>query len=771
MGIGLALLAIAPMLLIGIHALDSFKDVAAGQNGQLISDQMDDQAKDIYHLVQTQDAGVQSRVNDDLKVAQYVINSQGGLVPCDGTVNWTAVNQLTHETMAVTLPRLCVGQTWLGQNGDLSVETPVVDEYKGMVGSAMTIFQRIDAAGNLLRVATTVPKSDQERAVGTFIPAVNQDGTANAVVATILKGETYRGMAYVWDGWYVTAYEPVFDASGEVIAAIFVGVRPDDFSALNDALKEMRVGNSGYVFVIGAEGDDKGQYIISKGGERDGESIWDAQDADGNYFIREMVEKGLSLEDVETATVRYPWRNVGETESRWKTAHLVYYKPWDWLIGVSAYEDDFAELYDALANVRSQQIIVTGSIAIVMAVIAAVVSLFLARNIATPLARAVEVANALAQGDFSRRLPADRRDETGLLAQAVNTMAGSLEQMLRKEQEGRAYLEQTITKYMTFVQMVASGDLRSRLDLSSNEDTQDELYLLGHNLNDMVDSLSDITRQIRETTTAVAAAASEIMATTTQQNASTTEQDAAVTETVATVEEIRATISQSSERAQAVAKGAQQSLEVSRNGQEAVVNSVQGMESLRQRVETIAQNILTLAERTQQIGGIIASVNEIASQSKLLALNASIEAARAGEEGKGFAVVAMEVRQLAEQSREATGRVRDILNEIQQATNTAVMVTEEGSKGAEAGMGLVERAGQVIEQLTAIIEDSAQAASQIAASAAQQTNGMNQLAIAMTSIKQATTQTAASTRQAERGVQDLNEMARRMQAVTARYRL
>ena len=93
-----------------------------------------------------------------------------------------------------------------------------------------------------------------------------------------------------------------------------------------------------------------------------------------------------------------------------------------------------------------------------------------------------------------------------------------------------------------------------------------------------------------------------------------------------------------------------------------------------------------LSERTQQIGEIIDAVNALADQSKLLALNASIEAARAGEEGKGFAVVAMEVRQLAEQSRGATSRVRDILSEIQDATNMAVMVTEEGSKGAENGM-------------------------------------------------------------------------------------
>lgn len=401
------------------------------------------------------------------------------------------------------------------------------------------------------------------------------------------------------------------------------------------------------------------------------------------------------------------------------------------------------------------------------------------RGITNPLNMLLETTKKVSAGDLTQRAPVMAHDEVGAVTENFNGMVDSLETTVKSEQASKALLQSTISIYSNFVQKVASGDLRNRLKLdgsgngngNGNGDGNHDLIQLGQNLNDMVDSLSDITQQIRETTTAVAAASAEILATTTQQNASTTEQDAAVTQTVATVEEIRATITQASERAKAVAQGANQSVEVSRSGQEAVNNSVQGMENIRQRVESIAQNILTLAERTQQIGGIIASVNEIANQSKLLALNASIEAARAGEEGKGFAVVAMEVRQLAEQSREATGRVRDILNEIQQATNTAVMVTEEGSKGAEQGMGLVDRAGQVIEQLTAIIEESAQAASQIAASAAQQTNGMNQLAIAMTSIKQATSQTAASTRQAEHSAQDLNEMARRMQQVVARYQI
>jgi PAS domain S-box-containing protein len=263
--------------------------------------------------------------------------------------------------------------------------------------------------------------------------------------------------------------------------------------------------------------------------------------------------------------------------------------------------------------------------------------------------------------------------------------------------------------------------------------------------------------------------AAEIQVATTQQVASTLEQETAVTQTVATVEEVRTTVQQTAERAQQVAHTATESVSTSRTGQEAVAQTVDSVSQIKQQVEDIAGSILALSERTQQIGEIIDTVNGLADQSKLLALNASIEAARAGEEGKGFAVVAMEVRQLAEQSREATGRVRDILSEIQQATNSAVMVTEQGSKGAEIGLSLVELAGEAIRELAVTIEGAAQAATQIAASTHQQTNGMEQLAAAMMQIKAASGQSAVSARQTENSVREMIDIAQQLEAAVAQY--
>ncbi|MBZ0292048.1 MAG: methyl-accepting chemotaxis protein [Anaerolineae bacterium] len=434
-------------------------------------------------------------------------------------------------------------------------------------------------------------------------------------------------------------------------------------------------------------------------------------------------------------------------------------------------EIDSSEAYAPAAELSRTVLIII----VVVAVILNIVSIWISRSISKPILTIIKSATQVASGELDVQVKIPHKNELGVLAAAFNQMTENIRSLVEAERRNTKHLQKTVTEYSHFVEKVSEGDLTARLDLTeAYKDTvnsQNDLYTLGLHLTNMVDNLRGMATQVREAASSVSSAATQIQAAATQQSASATEQDAAVTQTVATVEEVRATVMQTSERAQSVADVSQQSVQVSRNGQQAVTDTVQGMDIIRERVESIAENILMLSERTQQIGEIIDTVNALADQSKLLALNASIEAARAGEEGKGFAVVAMEVRQLAEQSRQSTGRVRNILNEIQQATNTAVMVTEEGSKGAESGMTMAQRAGESIRELAATIEEASQSALQIAASTHQQTNGMDQLAAAMAQIRQATAQTVASARQTEQGVHDLTEMAKRLELAAARYSL
>ena len=160
---------------------------------------------------------IQQQVNQSLTVAREIVDNSNGINLASSKISWKATNQNTKQTADVSLPKMMVGNLWLGQNRKIEDETPVVDLVKKLCGAKCTVFQRMNEQGDMLRVATNIETADHARAIGTYIPAANADGSPSPVIASILKGETYRGRAYVVDAWYITAYEPIKDRSGKVI--------------------------------------------------------------------------------------------------------------------------------------------------------------------------------------------------------------------------------------------------------------------------------------------------------------------------------------------------------------------------------------------------------------------------------------------------------------------------------------------------------------------------------------------------------------------------
>ena len=315
---------------------------------------------------------------------------------------------------------------------------------------------------------------------------------------------------------------------------------------------------------------------------------------------------------------------------------------------------------------------------------------------------------------------------------------------------------------------VASGDLTVNVPADSRVD---EVGALARAFRAMIDNLRRTTREINEGVGVLASSSSEILATTSQVAAGAAETATAVSETTATVEEVKQTAQVANQKARYVSDSAQKVAQVSQAGRKSVEDAIQGMHRIQEQMESIADSIVRLSEQGQAIGEIIATVNDLAEQSNLLAVNAAIEAARAGEQGKGFAVVAQEVKSLAGQSKQATIQVRTLLGDIQKATSAAVLATEQGNKAVEAGVKQTSETGESIRLLVESITEAAAAATQIAASSQQQMVGMDQVALAMENIKQASVQSVAGTRQAEIAAQSLHELGRRLKQVAAQYKV
>lgn len=336
----------------------------------------------------------------------------------------------------------------------------------------------------------------------------------------------------------------------------------------------------------------------------------------------------------------------------------------------------------------------------------------------------------------------------------------------------RERTQATVKAYVDYMASVARGSLHQRLLISPNPaDTADPLVLLGCQLNETTASLQAMISQINQAVSDLNTLSAEILASTSQQAAGAAEQSAAITQTGTTVDEVRVIAEQSSQRAREVVDVSQRTVNVSQAGQQAVQSTIESMAQIRERVSGIAENILALSEQTQMIGEIITTVNDISSQSNMLALNASVEAARAGEQGKGFAVVAAEVRTLAEQSKQATLQIKDIIAQIQKATNSTVIATEEGAKGVEQGMALAIRAREAIAELAKVIAENAQASSQMAVGGQQQVAGIEQLALAIHNIHQVTQESLASTHQAEQAAQGLTQLSQQLNQMVSAYQL
>jgi methyl-accepting chemotaxis protein len=318
-----------------------------------------------------------------------------------------------------------------------------------------------------------------------------------------------------------------------------------------------------------------------------------------------------------------------------------------------------------------------------------------------------------------------------------------------------------------FIAGVGEGDLTQVCAVTSS----DELGDLSQSLNLMVSGLKDLAGQTRAVAGKLSYSTAQILASAQLQAASTGEQAAAVHQTNITMQALSESGFQISERATEVSIAAQATSEAAAAGIHAVQNTSRTMEAIQDQAEAVARNVVTLSERTQAVGEIVSTVNDIAGQAHLLSLNAAIEAAAAGEHGRAFSVVASEIKNLADRSKDATIQVRSILGEIRKGIDNSVMLTEEAVKRVESGKQQADLSARTIRDLTEGVDHSVQAFQQIVAGTNQQRIGFDQVTAAIRDIGQASDRTASSVRQLEGASAHLTTLGHQLRTAVERYRI
>jgi methyl-accepting chemotaxis protein len=333
-------------------------------------------------------------------------------------------------------------------------------------------------------------------------------------------------------------------------------------------------------------------------------------------------------------------------------------------------------------------------------------------------------------------------------------------------------MNNTIAKPLMKISDMATYIAKGDLSVSIKDDNRkDEVGILNRAFFNMVTMLKRQLNDISDGINVLASSSTEIMASVSQLASSSAETATAVGETTTTVEEVKQTAIVSNNKAKMVSDNAFKMAEISIEGNKAIANTIEGMSKIKNQMNAIAAMVVKLSEQSQTIGEITATVNELAEQSNLLAVNAAIEAAKAGEQGRGFTVVAQEIKLLANRSKEATAQVKTILRDVQKSISSAVMATEEGSKAVEDGLKLTNISGETIRTLAESVTEASNAAIQIAASSQQQLEGMDQMVIAMESIREASIQAVTSTQQSVESVNELQKVGQKMDALMKQYKL
>lgn len=407
-----------------------------------------------------------------------------------------------------------------------------------------------------------------------------------------------------------------------------------------------------------------------------------------------------------------------------------------------------------------------------VAAAAVLAGVIFAQRITRPVNALMSVAERVGRGDLSQLVAVTSRDELGQMAVTFNDSIVRLRSLVQteadrdEERRKREDLQQNIIKFLDTVVEIGKGDLTRR-----GEVTWDVLGNVVDAINLMVEEIASVVGEVRHAALRVAEGSQDtIKITGDVAHAAQAQSRDAVTVT-RSVADMTVSVRQVADSADQSAKAARQVLQAADKGQEAVRNSLASMQQIRAEVQTISKKIKSLGDRSLEISDIVNTIQDIAAQTHLLALNASIEAAGAGEAGLRFSVVADEVRKLAERATQATKDIGTLIKGVQVETQEAVVAMESGTHEVESGYEVSLRTEEALQEIAKISQTSSGLAAEISRASQKQVHDAEATAGAVQAIASAAVQTEQGVQQSRKNVEQLAHLAEELTVKLSRFKL
>jgi twitching motility protein PilJ len=394
-----------------------------------------------------------------------------------------------------------------------------------------------------------------------------------------------------------------------------------------------------------------------------------------------------------------------------------------------------------------------------------IITVILATIIIAPVRDLMRVAEALGSGDLSKKANVKSADELGQLGTTLNNTIDRLQGLVQTEAD-RDKMQHQVMDLLSIVSGAAEGDLTVKAEV-----TADALGSVADAFNLMINGLTALVSQASSVAHEIQSSTSDILQASERMRRGAEQQTAQIQGASGAVNEMSHTIQRMAENAEAATQASLKATQAAVKGGSSVAETIKGMQRIRAAVQTTGKKIKGLGERSLEIGAIIEVINEIATQTNLLALNAAIEAARAGEQGKGFAVVADEVRKLAERAARATKDITSLIKGIQVETSEAVTVMEEGTREVEEGTKLADQAGAALREIEQIVKQTSGLVTDITNSAANQVKVSESVVTSMDSISKLTQDTTKGVQDTVETIGRLADLSKRLTDAIGRFKL